>query len=318
MKVNAKGLALIKHFEGLFLESYIDPVGVWTIGYGHTATAKKGMKITEAEAEELLHDDLASHEKFVEAKVSVEIDEDQFSALVSFAFNVGNGALGGSTLLKQLNTGKKKKAAEQFGEWVKGTIGGKKVTLPGLVRRRAAEQLLFETGQLDFGYGPVTLASTSTVKPSTFGSSLIAPATNFKARFDSWSIKHFSAHELLVKGHQNNNPDSDAYGLNTDPPKELWDNILPTIRVLDMLREQLGTPIMTTSVYRSPDYNKAIGGAKNSLHMQFNAIDFIVKNTTLTPSQWAARLQDMKTSGIFDGWIGVYDHFVHVDTRGNI
>lgn len=318
MKVSVKGLALIKHFEGLFLDAYLDPVGVWTIGYGHTATAKKDMKITEAEAEKLLRDDLASHEKFVADKVTANLTEDQFSALVSFAFNVGNGAFAGSTMLRLLNAGKTTKAAEQFGAWVKGTIGGKKVTLPGLVRRRAAERLLFETGDLDFGFGPVIISGAAPITASAKVNSLVTSAAGFKTLFDSWSIRNFSAHELLVKGHQNNNPDSDAYGLNTDPPEALWANILPTIRVLDILRDQLGVPIMTTSVYRSPDYNTAIGGARNSQHMQFNAIDFIVKNTTLTPSQWAARLQDMKTAGIFDGWIGVYDHFVHVDTRGNI
>lgn len=318
MKVNAKGLALIKHFEGLFLEAYIDPVGVWTIGYGHTKNAKKGMKITEGEAEALLREDLSLHEAFVESHVSISINDDEFSALVSFAFNVGNGALKSSTLLQLLNSGKKRKAAEQFDAWVKGTVGGNKVTLPGLVRRREAERKLFESGELDFGYGPVKISEELSKKSLSLVSSDALAMSGFKAKFDTWTIKHFSAHELLVKGYQNSNSDSDAYGLNTDPPEELWDNIITTIRVLDLLREQLGVPIMTTSVYRSPAYNKAIGGAKNSLHMEFNAIDFIVKNTTLTPSQWASRLQDMKAAGVFDGWIGVYDHFVHLDTRGNL
>ena len=65
-------------------------------------------------------------------------------------------------------------------------------------------------------------------------------------------LKHFSAGELLVKGSKHGNPGNPAYGLNTDPPKQLWDNIVPTVRLLDRLRDALGAPINFTSVYRSP------------------------------------------------------------------
>ncbi len=323
MKISKKGLALIKHFEGLVLEAYLDPVGIWTIGYGHTKTAEKGMKITEPEAEALLLEDLEGFEKNVNKKIKVKLNSDEFSALCSFAFNVGNGAFGSSTLLKVLNKGDRKEAAKQFKRWVKGTIGGKKVTLPGLVRRRDSESLLFSTGVLDFGNGPVTLKSDvfdkKAAKPAA--ADIVVPTSNearFMQLFQTWGIKHFGAHELLVKGYRHSDSESPAFGLNTHPPENTWENIFPTVKVLDILRSQLGSPIMTTSVYRSPAYNAAIGGAQQSLHMEFNAIDFIVKHTTLSPAQWGARLNELKADGVFDGFVGVYDHFVHLDTRGNI
>ncbi len=75
---------------------------------------------------------------------------------------------------------------------------------------------------------------------------------------------------------------------------------------------------MTTSVFRNKRYNTAIGGARQSLHMSFNAIDFIVKGTTLHLAQWAELLFEMRSGGIFEGYVKAYSHFVHVDTRGNI
>ena len=323
MEINANGLALIKHFEGLFLKAYVDPVGVVTIGYGHTRTARPGMEITEAEAEALLKSDLAGHEAFVGNAVKVDLNRNQFSALVSFAFNVGNGALGGSTLLKKLNEGKFSAAARQFDEWVKGTINGVKVTLPGLVRRRGSERKLFEEGVLDFGNGPVHLLADDTPAPPPPAAPVAASAADsaearFTQLFNSWGIRHFRAFELLVLGASNSNPESPAYRVNTLPPENLWRNIRPTVTVLDKLREKIGSPIQTLSVYRNPAYNAKIGGATASLHMKFNAIDFQVKNTTLSPAQWAGLLQDMKSNGDFDGFIGTYPSFVHVDTRGDL
>jgi lysozyme len=72
---------------------------------------------------------------------------------------------------------------------------------------------------------------------------------------------------------------------------------------------------MTLSVYRSPQYNKKIGGATQSQHMKFTAIDFQVKANS-SPAQWAGVLRQMRQSGLFKGGIGVYPSFVHVDTRG--
>ncbi len=139
MTINQDGVNLIKSFEGLYLDAYLDPVGVWTIGYGHTEGVYEGMTITEAEAEELLRKDLAEFEAAVSEAVQVSLNDNQFSALVSFTFNLGAGSLFESTLLKLLNQGDFQGAADQFPRWNKA--GGQE--LPGLTRRRKAERALF-------------------------------------------------------------------------------------------------------------------------------------------------------------------------------
>lgn len=146
--VNAAGLALIKAFEGCGLEAYVDPVGIWTIGYGHTASAglpipKAGMTITQAQADALLKDDLWVIRSTVLSWIKVPTNENERAALISLAFNIGVSAFRGSTALKRLNAGDRAGAAEALTWWNKGTVDGKKVELPGLTRRRAAERDLF-------------------------------------------------------------------------------------------------------------------------------------------------------------------------------
>ena len=138
-QINADGLALVKRFEGLRTKAYVCPAGVLTIGYGSTGKhVKPGMVITEAEAEKLLLDDLVRFEQGVALQCPVATDN-QFSALVSFAFNVGLEALRTSTLRRMHNEGNYAGAAGQFGRWSKAN--GK--TLPGLIKRRAAESALY-------------------------------------------------------------------------------------------------------------------------------------------------------------------------------
>lgn len=136
--------------------------------------------------------------------------------------------------------------------------------------------------------------------------------SEFRLWFDKSlpEIKHFSADEFLFKGeaHKQN-------GLNTDPPPELWPNLIPLARVLEALRVRLGKPITLNSIYRSPAYNKAISGAGSSLHMQFKAADFVVHGLG-GPADWAETLRAMRAGGLFRGGIGTYDTFVHVDVRG--
>ncbi|MEG4044479.1 lysozyme [Microcoleus sp. Pol17_C1] len=139
MTINQDGLDLIKSFEGLYLDAYLDPVDIWTIGYGHIQGVYEGMTITEVQAEELLRKDLAEFEGYVSKAVQVSINDNQFSALVSFTFNLGAGSLFESTLLKLLNQGDFHGAADQFPRWNKA--GGQE--LPGLTRRRNAERALF-------------------------------------------------------------------------------------------------------------------------------------------------------------------------------
>lgn len=137
--INETGLNLIKDFEGRRLTAYQDAVGVWTIGYGHTRTAYPGQQISEAGATALLRADVATFERAVSQAVTVPLTENQYAALVSFAFNVGSGALNSSTLLRRLNAGDYNGAANELLRW--NRAGGRE--LYGLTRRREAERSLF-------------------------------------------------------------------------------------------------------------------------------------------------------------------------------
>jgi lysozyme len=137
--IGPKGLALIKRSEGLRLKAYRCPADVPTIGYGSTGPdVKMGMTITEAEAEALLRKDLARFEKGV-SEMGGKMTPGQFSALVSFAFNLGLGALQKSTLLRKHLAGDYEGAAAEFAKWNKA--GGR--VLPGLVTRRSDEAALY-------------------------------------------------------------------------------------------------------------------------------------------------------------------------------
>lgn len=146
MQTNKLGVDLIKSFESLRLESYVCPAGKLTIGYGHTGPdVQPGMVITEDQAEDLLRKDLAHSEKGVEAILLVPVTSNQFSALVSLAFNIGLVNFSKSTLLKLLDDGDTAAAAEQFLKWNKARVKGDLVPLAGLTRRREAERALFLT-----------------------------------------------------------------------------------------------------------------------------------------------------------------------------
>lgn len=140
MKTGLDGLALIRGFEGCVLHAYLCPAKVLTIGFGSTGPhVKPGMVITGDEAIALLSKDLERFEQAVAKAVKAKLNQHQFDALVSFAFNVGIGAFQKSTLLKLLNVGDYASVPAQMARWNKG--GGK--VLPGLVRRRRAEGALF-------------------------------------------------------------------------------------------------------------------------------------------------------------------------------
>ena len=141
MNISQKGLDLIKTFEGCELVAYKDIAGVWTIGYGHTgADVTPGLKISQGQADVLLRQDVEKFARGVTSAVEVPINQNQFDALVSFAYNVGLGALSSSTLLKLLNEKTDKTiVAAEFLRWCKAD--GQ--TVEGLLRRRKAEQALF-------------------------------------------------------------------------------------------------------------------------------------------------------------------------------
>ncbi|PHS39586.1 MAG: hypothetical protein COB07_05920 [Sulfurovum sp.] len=151
MKISTDGLKIVKHFEGLFLKAYVDPVGIWIIGYGHTGSvAYAGNEITEKKADDLLREDMKESEYFVDRYCEVNLSQQQFDALVSFTFNVGGGALAKSTLRKKLNAEDFEGASNEFPRWNKGTVNGTKVVLPGLTRRRKSEHHLFDTNEVVF------------------------------------------------------------------------------------------------------------------------------------------------------------------------
>jgi len=140
MNISQNTIDLIKHFEGCRLSAYKCPAGIWTIGYGHTgADVKKGMTITQEQAENLLKQDLVVHTNNVSKLVKVPLTQNQFDALVSFEYNVGYGNFANSTLLKLLNQNKHDEAAKQFLRWKYA----KGIVLAGLVKRRNAEMKLF-------------------------------------------------------------------------------------------------------------------------------------------------------------------------------
>ncbi len=167
--VPREAIELIKSFEGIpdgdpstvNIDAYLDPLGIWTIGWGHAIRAPGGNGwlrdpanlsvarslypggITKQQAETLLAGDLLDTARDVLRLVKVDLDDGQLGALIAFTFNLGAGNLGTSTLLKKLNGGDLAGAADQFLAWNKGRINGVLQPLAGLTRRRTAERALF-------------------------------------------------------------------------------------------------------------------------------------------------------------------------------
>jgi len=143
-RTNRQGLDIIQCYETLRLTAYLCPAGKWTIGWGHTGPdVYPGLTITADEADQLFQTDLARFETAVDELLAVPVTGNQFSALVCFTYNVGEGddGLAGSTLLRKLNAGDLDGAAREFPRWnrSKGRV------LLGLTRRRASERALFCT-----------------------------------------------------------------------------------------------------------------------------------------------------------------------------
>lgn len=146
MQISDEGLRLIVSFEGKLKKlddgryiAYRCPANVWTIFAGCTEGVTEGMICTEAEGEAMFRKELAKHEAAVQRMVTVDINQNEADALISFSYNCGIGALQNSTILKRLNKGDRAGAAQAFALWNK--VGGK--VLPGLVSRRSREAALF-------------------------------------------------------------------------------------------------------------------------------------------------------------------------------
>ena len=151
MQISRECLDLLHHYESCSLDAYPDPGSrdgtPWTIGWGRTGPeVRKGLKWTQAQADEALHRDLQKFSTGVLPLVKVDIKQCEFDALVCFAFNVGIGALAKSTLLRKLNAGDSAGAADEFLRWNKND--GK--VMRGLTRRRAAERAMFNGSTAKF------------------------------------------------------------------------------------------------------------------------------------------------------------------------
>lgn len=142
MKLNQAGIDLIKKFEGCRLKAYPDP-GTngepYTIGYGHTGGVKLGDVMTQAQADSTLRLDLDKVCEQIKPCLKIQLNDNQFSALVVFVFNCGIGNFKSSTMLRLINSNKIQEAADQFEKWDKAA--GK--VMAGLHNRRLAEKTLY-------------------------------------------------------------------------------------------------------------------------------------------------------------------------------
>lgn len=202
MKTGADGLNLIKEFEGCELEAYVCPAGILTIGYGHTGPdVVEGLKISQQRADQLLVSDLTRFEDTVNSAVTVPITQSMFDAMVSFAFNCGAQAFRESTLLRLLNSKDYNGAAAQFDRWVNGPSG----PLPGLVRRRDAEEALFRKEGLSPGGKPT---APKTVKIKATQDTLLkkSPVSSAELREDEKvSVKKGKEYQIVWQGKEEAN-----------------------------------------------------------------------------------------------------------------
>lgn len=142
MRVTKKAFEQIKRFEGCRLEAYRDAVAIWTIGYGHTQGVKRGMVITQEEADRMFEEDIAKFESAIEAIPGCkELSPNRWDAIISLAYNIGIGNFKRSTLLKKLQSNPNNKTIfQEFLRWDKA----KGQRLEGLRRRRKWEAMRWE------------------------------------------------------------------------------------------------------------------------------------------------------------------------------
>ncbi len=145
LQVSKAALGLIKQFEGYRRSSARLADGRWTIGYGHTLTAREGVEVNQSDAEALLLYDLLAIGGAVNDLTFTPLTQNQFDALCAFAFNIGRPAFEHSNVLKLINAGDLLQAAQAIEAWRKADFEGDQIVVDGLIRRRAAEKALFLT-----------------------------------------------------------------------------------------------------------------------------------------------------------------------------
>lgn len=134
--------------------------------------------------------------------------------------------------------------------------------------------------------------------------------TRYRDFIEGLQLRYFSSRELIVQAHRRRGDTK-----NSLPPEELWPNIVPTLWILDLARHRLGKPLAITSAYRSEKYNKKVGGAIHSQHKLNTALD-IIPSGGITPKGLFDLLLDIRKGRAFKGGLGLYNAFVHIDTRG--
>lgn len=271
MKTSNKGVELIKSFEGCHLTSYQCPSGVWTIGYGHTAGVCKGMSITQEKADEYLKADLAKYEKYV-VNTGLKLNQNQFDALVSFTYNCGNGNL--KTLIKN-------RTLDEIAEAMLLYNKSRGKVLSGLVRRRASERALFLT--------EVEEVSSEGEKENMEGIRAYSKEKNGNEKLSA----NFKVKEFACKD------GSDPIFIS-----------LELVDILQKIRNHFGKSVVINSGYRTPTYNKKVGGATYSQHLYGTAAD--IRISGVKPKEVAAYVETIMPNS---GGIGIYANFTHVDVR---
>lgn len=139
----------------------------------------------------------------------------------------------------------------------------------------------------------------------------------FRRFFDGLANQpeHFHADEFMVMGPSNGNSGSACFQKNSLPPQSLWDNIVPLISAMDDIRKELGFQVRITNCYRASAYNTCVGGVSSSQHLQFKAVDFVGQSGE--SGDWANAAKACRDNGSFNGGVGIYSGFVHVDVRGH-
>lgn len=167
---------------------------------------------------------------------------------------------------------------------------------------------------------PIASADAASAQPAVAGNVAGSEAASGAAShpFEAFWLKnlshieHFNWKELLFKGASHA-----RFKSNADPDPSLYPNVVPLVNLLEKIRQEVGAPVRLLSIYRSPDYNRDVGGAASSRHMQFDAADFEVLGSGAGNSdRWYKIAKKLRDNGEFKGGIGVYRTFVHVDTRG--
>ena len=241
MKTGNAGLNLIKQFEGCRLTAYKCPAGVWTIGYGHTAGVISGQTITQEEADKMLVCDVEKYERKVNKYYDrYRWNQNEFDALVSFAFNIGS--------IDQLTAnGTRSRAVIAEKILLYNKAGGK--VLNGLKRRREAERVLF--------LKPCEKTSGTGTEQSERG----IVKYSLKADGEKQVSKNFKVKEFRCKD------GSDTILIDVDFVKDK----------LQKIRDHFKVPVTINSAYRTESYNKKVGGASKSYHMKGQAFDIVVK-----------------------------------------